>query len=354
LVASLDDLRAAGRAVIDPRDCGLYLPATYESEHLTPFDPGRPVPWVHGYSLRDRQPVLVARRNVFYGADDGGDNFVNECSSGCASGGSLPEAILFGLLEVIERDAFLLGWYGRADLPGIAVDGETGSLARLLVDRAALLGYQVDLLDNRIDLDVPVVTAVARRRDGGDGALVLASAASLDPGQAVEGALSEILTYLPSRAAQVEARRGDLERMAGDFHQVRQLRDHAELFGLPSMAEHATGYLGEAGARPLGPAFAARLERRPPHLDLMKDVEGLVADLSAIGHDVVVVDQTSPEQAASGLFTVRVIVPGLLPIDFGWSRQRALLMPRLDDAFARPGAVGRRPGGVRRVPHPFP
>jgi ribosomal protein S12 methylthiotransferase accessory factor len=42
-----------------------------------------------------------------------------------------------------------------------------------------------------------------------------------------------------------------------------------------------------------------------------------------------------------------MIVPGLLPIDFGWTRQRALGMPRLHDA------VERRGGALRRIPHPF-
>ena len=68
------------------------------------------------------------------------------------------------------------------------------------------------------------------------------------------------------------------------------------------------------------------------------------------------VDQTTPEQARLGLRTVCTIVPGLLPIDFGWSRQRALTMPRLRTAWRR---AGRRPDDlgedeIRRVPHPFP
>ena len=52
------------------------------------------------------------------------------------------------------------------------------------------------------------------------------------------------------------------------------------------------------------------------------------------------------------------VVPGLLPIDFGWSRQRAPHMPRLTGAFARAGrrgtGTGPGPGAPRRVPHPFP
>lgn len=78
--------------------------------------------------------------------------------------------------------------------------------------------------------------------------------------------------------------------------------------------------------------------------------------VTAAGFDVIVVDQTMPEQRELGLTTVSVIVPGLLPIDFGWTRQRALDMPRLRTAL---GAAGLRPGELtdaelNLAPHPFP
>lgn len=82
----------------------------------------------------------------------------------------------------------------------------------------------------------------------------------------------------------------------------------------------------------------------------------LTAEIAAAGCDVIAVDQTTPEQRAMGLRTVCTIAPGLLPIDFGWARQRALTMPRLRTAQRR---AGLRPddlpeAAIRRVPHPFP
>ncbi|MET9239211.1 YcaO-like family protein [Nonomuraea sp. NPDC003709] len=37
----------------------------------------------------------------------------------CALGGSMAEALLYGLLETVERDAFLMTWYGRLPVPRI-------------------------------------------------------------------------------------------------------------------------------------------------------------------------------------------------------------------------------------------
>ncbi|MFB6712479.1 TOMM precursor leader peptide-binding protein [Streptomyces sp. NPDC056358] len=348
--------RLSDRA-LDPAACGLYAPETYANDPMvSPFDPDRPIPWVWGHSLRDDRPVLVPARLAHYSAGVEADNFVFECSNGCATGGSLEEAILFGLLEIIERDAFLLAWYGRAPLTAIDLGSCRSPAVRTMADRAALHGYDVHAFDTRMDLAVPVVTALAVRRDGGYGTLSFAAAAGFDPESTVESALSEVLTYIPHLPYQVAERHSELTAMAQDFSRVRQLKDHAQLYGLPAMAEHAKEYLAPVAVRPSADIFGGWEPLRPRTGDLLDDLNLLRDRIAAVGHDVIVVDQTTPEQHRMGLHTVATLVPGFLPLDFGWTRQRALLMPRLRTALR---AAGRRAddlpeSAVKRVPHPFP
>jgi ribosomal protein S12 methylthiotransferase accessory factor len=79
-------------------------------------------------------------------------------------------------------------------------------------------------------------------------------------------------------------------------------------------------------------------------------------ELVKAGHDVIVVDQTSSEQRMVGLRSVCMVVPGLVPIDFGWSLQRALHMPRTFTALRCAGlrSADLSPADLHRVPHPFP
>ncbi len=108
--------------------------------------------------------------------------------------------------------------------------------------------------------------------------------------------------------------------------------------------------------RPIDDVYADWQRERPRHGDLRDDVEYIVDLLVAAGHDVIVVDQTSPEQRAVGLRTACVIVPGLVPIDFGWQRQRVLHMPRLRYALQRAGYRDTElpVDEINFVPHPFP
>ncbi|MFF4895821.1 TOMM precursor leader peptide-binding protein [Streptomyces sp. NPDC001068] len=428
VTASLDELRARGAEAVDPRTTGLYSDAFHAADPDVPrFVPDRPVEWVWGWSLRDARPVLVPEVVAYYHAPGGiGRRFVQESSNGCASGGSLTEAVYHGLMETVERDAFLLSWFGRVRLPEIDPASSTQPETRAMVDRLAMYGYRARFFDTRITFPVPVVTAVAERVDGGQGLLCFGAGASLDPEAALASGLCEIATdsvNLRRRTAREERR---LRRMAADFHQVRVLHDHPLLYGLPEMGPYTDFLLrgrddservplaslapGHGPGAPLasghgrgvpitsgygpgvpvtsahgpdspvtaaprsgmpltwGPGPAASGPGRPrtpgasesgvPPVrgDLRDDVAACVAAVAARGFDVVVVDQTAPEQRSLGLSTVKVLVPGLLPIDFGWSRQRGPLMPRARTALRE---AGLRPddltdGDLNPAPHPFP
>ncbi|MCX5380598.1 TOMM precursor leader peptide-binding protein [Streptomyces sp. NBC_00091] len=349
-------LRALGADAVDPREVGLYGEGFYrDNPRVRPFDPDREIPWVWGWSLRDRAPRLVPEVLTYYHAPGLENRFVQESSNGCASGGSLAEACYFGLMEVVERDAFLLTWYGRQPLPEIDPATSSRASTRAMVDRLALYGYRARFFDTRISFPIPVVTAVAERFDGGTGRMCFGAGAGLDPESALDSALCEIATdavNLPGRTERDEDR---LRAMAADFDLVTALHDHPLVYGVPEMGRHADFLLRGPSRGPLRPVSALRGPEGVSH-DLREDLARCVEAVAAEGFDVVVVDQTLPEQRALGLHTVSVLVPGLLPIDFGWSRQRALGMPRLRTALRAAGLRERdlEPADLNPAPHPFP
>ena len=354
VVASLDEL---GDSALDPRTVGVYDDAFYAGQSDTePFSPSLRIPWVWGWSLRDRRPVLIPEVTAYYHAPGGlRHRYVQESSNGRASGGALAEAVYFGLMEVIERDAFLIGWYGRARLPEIDPASSEAPATRAMVDRLAMYGYRARFFDTRITFPVPVITAVAERIDGGAGAVCFGAGAGWDPEAAMGAGLCEIATdavNLRARTLRDEAR---LTAMAEDFDRVKVLHDHPLMYGLPRMARYADHLLKGRDEAERVPLSALRAGHAPA-ADLREDVAAAVAAVTDRGFDVLVVDQTMPVQRALGLHTVAVIVPGLVPIDFGWSRQRALHMPRVRTALREAGRLPRdlTAQDLHRVPHPFP
>lgn len=357
--ASFNDLKPNA---LDPASMGSYGPEFYAGHHdyYQPYHPDTATHWVWGYSFGEQRPLLVPEQFVFYLDRRSDRKFVQECSNGCASGSSVEEALLHGMLELIERDAFLLCWYGSAKLPEIDQSTLEDEEIRFVLDRVARLGYRMRLFDMRVDIPVPAVMAVAERLDGGLGKLCFAAGASLDPVEAVRAAIAETASYIPGMDERVEAKLPALREMAADYNKVHELTHHALLYGLPEMASTADFLLDAAPPRSMDELYGPWLAQRPATLDLADDARFVMERLREAGSDVVAVDQTCPEQQGTGIRTLCVLAPGLVPIDFGWERQRVLnhsrLRAYLDGSLAEIHArdEGFGPTGLNRRPHPFP
>ena len=313
--------------------------------------------WVWGYSLGSEQPLLVPEQLVYYlDRNNTGKTFVQECSNGCAAGSTIEEAILHGLLELVERDAFLLTWYGGLVPREIDMASIESPLTKAMCARVELLGYDLRCFDIRVDTRIPVIAGVAVRRDGGLGSLCFAAGSSLDPDRAVQAAICEVASYVPSLEARLRAQESLVRTMVSDFSRLRELEHHALLYALPEMRGRADFILNQETKFDLRELFAMPGRKRGTSPDLKEDVLAVVEEIVRVGSDVVVVDQTPPEQDVIGIHTVCTLAPSLLPIDFGWDRQRALQSKRLRFAPVKTGlrAEPLSDEEVNWAPHPFP
>jgi ribosomal protein S12 methylthiotransferase accessory factor len=353
---SYENLRGVA---LDPAECGFYPADVYRSHsHFFPFSPDLRFSWVWGYSLTERRPILVPEQLVYY-ADHAVDepHFVQECSNGCAAGGCLEEAILFGLLELIERDGFLISWYASLSLPRIDPWSCRRPETLFMLDRIERMNCDIHLLDMRLDLPVPSVMAFTKRRDAELGSFVLAAGSSLDPDKAIHAALCEVASYVSDFQRRVAVEEPRVRAMMEDYRKVEKLGDHALLYGLPEMAARLDFLTASPVLRSVEETYREWDEDGPRHADLLADLEYCIGLLAGVGlKQVIAVDQTSPEQERLGLKTASVIVPGLIPIDFGHGRERASALRRMQTV---PRAAGFRESDwtaaeLNPLPHPFP
>ena len=133
------------------------------------FDPERPILWTPARGLGADRTLLVPAGCAYLWypfADEA--RYAMPDSNGCASGKTLEEAILYALLELIERDAVSIWWYNRLRRPSIHLE----SFAHPIVSSAhasfKAMGRELYLIDVTSDLDIPVYVAVAPRQDGSE------------------------------------------------------------------------------------------------------------------------------------------------------------------------------------------
>lgn len=351
LLASFAEL---AESAIDPRDLGLYDDTVYGTDpRLRKFDASVPLSWVQCTDLRSSRTVYVPTDFVFYGTPQ----LVFGNSSGCASGSSGPEAILHALMELVERDAFLLHWYARLTARRIKLESLHDLECRTLVARLRSQGLELMIFDLRVDLPFPVVLAVALGNRDAFGAFSVATGASMDPISAARKAIQEVsILNHGFEARSRKAANGRLKNAPKDFSLIRSMDDHALLYGNPVMRPTVDFLIDSAPNATFADCFDPWISERPESLDLSDDVRFVQDVLASRGYPTVLYfDQTMHQGAKLGVSTARVIVPGLLPIDFGHARCRAANLPRLYDVPYHSGRVDRPllRSDVNPAPHPF-
>ncbi|MBF8184155.1 TOMM precursor leader peptide-binding protein [Nonomuraea sp. K274] len=298
--------------------------------------------WVWGYSFAKAQPVLVPENQVYYYARHlpGGEQpFVFEVSNGCALGSCLEEAILHGLLEVVERDAFLLTWHARREVP--LLDPALARDPALALQAAAITaetGHRVLCFDTTAEHGIPSVWVMAVDAEGRADRPATAHAAgsALTLEQATMNALSELGPLLADVIRRYPEERDRAEAMVRDPEQVLTMHDHSLLYAAPGAAGRLEFLTGRADGPKSG--FGAS---RFTGDDLTADLRVMADAVIEAGMDVVAVDQTTPEHLAGGFSCVKVLVPGALPMTFGHQYRRLDNLPRL-------------PAARTTDPHPFP
>ncbi|WP_129842990.1 TOMM precursor leader peptide-binding protein [Streptomyces sp. RFCAC02] len=341
---------------LDPRALGEYPDDWYDrpGAPFARFDPDRPVPWVWGWSFAQGRPLLVPEAYAYYGPRPAAERaHLYETSNGCALGGSLTEAILHGLLEVAERDAFLTTWYARLPAPRVDLDAAADRRVPVTAEHIGQrLGYEVTAFDTTLEQGVPAlwVVAVDRARGaGGRPALMCAAGAHPDPERALLGALVELGPALAGLLRRYDATAA--ARLVADADAVHGMDDHALLYGHPDAARRL-GFLPFDG--PAHPP-ARRAIRTDPG-DIGAGLADLVGRYLRTGLDVIAVDTTASEHRAGGFRSAKVIVPGTASMTFGHRHRRVHGLPRLLSAPRRLGHADRdlTPGELNPHPHPFP
>ncbi|MFC6991315.1 YcaO-like family protein [Haladaptatus sp. GCM10025707] len=163
--------------------------AVKPSEFVLPWkaDDDAQLPWVEGERLVSSNPAFLPAEFVHFPPPT--QQHKPAITTGLGLGNSLPEALLSGLYEVVERDATMLAWYSSFESLRLDIEDETFDT---LVRRARSEDLEVTPLLVTQDVDIPVV-AVAVHRDGDWPRFAMGSGADSDATAAATSALAEAL-----------------------------------------------------------------------------------------------------------------------------------------------------------------
>ena len=316
------------------------------------FDERSRIRWVWGYSLTARRPRLVPASLVYlnFRALEGEANIGENASTGLAAGATREEAILSGLLETVERDAYMIAWMHRQ--PGRLIDVDDDALQDILRHSlfAGRPGVDVKIFDLTTDVPISVVYTIMRRRAEFGPVPCQGLASRLDPRRATRKSLHEAAQNFPFMRSLMVTEKD--WQPAEDFSNLTTFDYHFLAYlKRPELVPPALAFFDACQERVALSALPNRSTGR-----VLGDIEDCVKSLANAGYETIVVDITTPDIADVGLSVVRVLVPGLVPIH-GNHLRPFLGVRRLYDVPHRLGweARGWSPdAGLNPAPHTFP
>jgi ribosomal protein S12 methylthiotransferase accessory factor len=353
-----------GPQALDPTTLGLYSPEQYAQPdcHFVPYHHDLVCHWVWGYSFQRQSPILIPERCAYYAIPNPseGENpaFVDDTSNGCALGNCLEEAIFHGILEVAERDAFLLTWYAQLGVPELDPRSVTDPTTRVLVEHFEYhTGYTLHVFDTTFDHAIPCLCIMGideQNREGWPKVHCVAGSHP-HPEQALYRGLRELTTGLSVAPQRYQQGRTHALEMLTDPSAVAMMPDHSLLYYLPETFDRFGFFFHtQQLQRTFRDVFHTFYSNPPVCLDLRDDLNALINYYLIRGIDVIVVDQTAPEYATHGFRCVKVLMPGMLPMTFGQSYRRITGLPRLYHLPHSWGYYSHPLTEAELNPHPHP
>jgi ribosomal protein S12 methylthiotransferase accessory factor len=347
VVASAEEL---GPRAVEPERFALFSDLQHASPGF-PFHPFRDdtvVSWVDGFAIPGGEPVYLPAQLVYmpWRRQSLGEVRIGHAtSSGLACAPTLEEAVLTGLLELVERDAFMLTWHNRLSLPLLdwSRDSELEWLDRRYFAPTGLRYAAVDL---SVFLDVPTVLGVVHGAGGRLGALGVGAASAASVAVAWRKALAEAFSV--QRWVRDQAFEQP-ERLHGPAAEIRTFDGHTLYYADEQRAERAA-FLDASTVR------RATSDVAPLEGDgVLERIEALARRLTDRGMTAYAVDVTSPDVREGGLHVVRVLVPELCPLDVV-EGARFLGGRRMYEAAFDAGLLSHplEPEDLNPDPHPFP
>ncbi len=281
------------------------------------FDPDQEVDWTPVWSFSEnRHRYLPTAMLYSMSSEQRGSTRLWADSNGCASGNTLEEAILQGLLELIERDAFAIWWYNRLRMPSVSLDSFDSDYLAAASEFYRRFNRKMWVLDLTGDFGIPVFVAISRRTDTESEDIIYGAGAHLDPCIAALRAVCELnqcLSWVP-QPEQNRTRYMIDDPMCLSWWKNAKIADHPYLQPNDDASQrNRSDY------------------RVPDTEDLKEDVQWCRMQFEAKGMELLVLDQTRPD---IGMPVVRVIVPGLrhfwerfapgrlydVPVQMGWRK----------------------------------
>jgi len=322
-------------SAIDPRDVLRFHDSQYQLKGFpfAPFDTAVEYQWAKGYEVTTGLEVSILADHVYFPYHPETQYYAYANSSGCAAYPDEQKAIETATLELVERDSFMNSYLTKIVRPTIA--HETLPLEiRRRIESLQAVGFKVWVKDHSLDL-APVVLVFAQSDELTY--TTCASCSSFDVVHAVSHALMEV-------EASVISRLQNGYPLPVKPRSVGMPLDHGTLYSQKEYYRRANFIVDGGDLIPVEKVGD----------DVAHTWSDLIDRFTQKGWQLLAIPlHLSDKYGGDGdLRIVRCIVPGMVPMTFGF-RQEPAGMERIYKIAKEFGTRTLTYGELTKFPHPF-
>ncbi len=345
-IGSFESIKKHGKNALDPMIFARFSETQLKSGLFQKYNiTGQSIlNWTRCLSLKDGSEAMAPCQfiHLSYKSSPDEQALYPSISTGVAGGSCLSAALVRGIYEVVERDAFMIYYLNQIQAPKIELNTLKNDKVNKILSIAKRYKLKIISVDLTTDLDIPVVCSIILDYSGIGKAVSVGLKCDLDPIEAIVGSISEAFHsrgWLRS-TYEKNPRKVQPEELQEDSSLINR-----GLLWYPLEAMNNLDFWIHSKnksvlrRRNIEKTFPARLKR-------------LLHVFTVLGYDIYWKDLTIPEFRELGYHVVKAIIPQLQPL---YLNEKYCLLggKRLYDVPKRLGFKQKIEAELNTYPHPF-
>ena len=264
--------------------------------------------WTKGFSLIQNKNIFVPAQFVFvpYRFKSTEPTIRTPISTGAACYGSLNGAILKGLLEVIERDAYMISYLNKLSRNIIDISNSKDEIFRKITNSIKRYNLEVYFLDISSDVPVYTILSIVIDKTGYGPAVSLGINSSLNLKDAIVGSFEELLhgrfwirdsmfNQSTKKIKEIQEKRAPIS--------IFDLKERGLYWSQPRMIKKIKFFL--EGKKILVKNLPIKKTR---------NLNTLIKWFKNNKHEVIYVETTPAHIKKNKIYTVRILIPEFQPL----------------------------------------
>lgn len=344
---SIKSFRKKQLQFLDPARVAPFSEAQKEKFPNRRFTENSIFRWVEGKSLMSGKSAYMPAQLVFWNYRRGPEEPVIQQSNTSGAGGmfTLTEAILSGLYELIQRDAFFIHWFNKIAPPRVIKDSIKNPDLNHLLDDLKRYHIELEILNITSDFTVPAFLAVLIDDSGKGPAISFGAGCGRNQEHAILRAVTEAIGvrhWLRGKLKDFITLPNNYEPFTDPLSQEKRLLIWANI----KMKEKFEFFLR-------GPLVSLTQQSSKDEESPEAELRELKDKFKSRGDDyeIFYYEASHPVLKRLGYHSVSVSVPAMLPLYLN-ETYAPLGSERIQEACIK---LGYKPSKeINSLPHPFP